>query len=140
MPSRHLSIRIEQGSFERLEAESRRRHEPTSTLAKRLMEEGLRMAAHPGIVFRDTVNGRVASLMRAEYVWLAISAFPEWDDNWDIRSPELIASSALTAGQIWTAQKYYAEYPEEIDERIRANNQAAEEGYAEWLKQQPVHA
>lgn len=140
MSSRHLSIRITESSFNELKSRSVRRKETVSDTARQLIEEGLRMQAHPGIVFRESVHGRLASLANAEFVWMAIAAFPKWDEEWDVRSTELVGGSALTASQIWTAQKYYAEYPEEIDERIRANEEAAEQGYAEWLRRQPVHA
>jgi hypothetical protein len=138
MPSRHVSLRMEQHAFERLAAESRRNREPLSTLAKRLIEEGLRMAAHPGIWFKDSVKGRRAALFEGPQVWLVVSAFPRWDDSWDIRSNETVGASSVTPYEIKTALKYYAEYPEEIDELIRANQEAYDRGYADWLREQAL--
>ena len=138
MPSRHVSIRMEQDAYERLEAESRRNHEPLSTLAKRLIEEGLRMERHPAIVFKDGPAGRRARLIDGEDVWEVISAFPKWNDSWDVRSDVAIGSSNLTARQIMTALKYYADYPDEIDERIRAEDDAWNEALAEGSRRQAV--
>src|SRR5438552_2044586 len=57
MTSRHLSVRVEAATFERLNVESRRVGQTRSQLAKTLLEEGLRMAAHPNIVFRSGPAG-----------------------------------------------------------------------------------
>ena len=56
-----LSIRFDTKLLERL----RRRSQATpgstpSGLAQRLVDEGLRMAEHPGIVFKDGPSGRRA--------------------------------------------------------------------------------
>jgi hypothetical protein len=95
MPSRHVSLRMDQDAYERLEAESRRTGELVSSLARRLIEEGLRMAAHPGIWFKDSVRGRRAALFDGPQVWLVVSAFPNWDDSWDIRSNEPVGPPRL---------------------------------------------
>jgi len=140
MPSRHVSLRMDQDAYERLAAESRRNREPVSQLAKRLIEEGLRMAAHPGIVFRDGPTGRRAGLADGPDVWEVISVFPEWDPSWDLRSSETVGATSVVPFQIRIAQHYYAEYPEEIDERVRRNQEAWDRGYAEWLAKQPAQA
>jgi hypothetical protein len=80
----------------------------------------------------------VAALSKGPKVWLVVSAFPQWDDIWDIRSNETVGASSVTPYEIKTALKYYAEYPEEIDELIRANQEAYDLGYAESLRTQPL--
>ena len=48
MTSRHLTICIDSESCERLERESQEQRVSRSELARTLLEEGLRMVAHPG--------------------------------------------------------------------------------------------
>ena len=58
-----LSIRFDDSLLARL----RRRAQSlagssTSALAQRLIDEGLRMADHPGVIFKDGPSGRRAAL------------------------------------------------------------------------------
>jgi hypothetical protein len=138
MASRHLTLRISEDLHRHLEAQSRRERETVSELARRLIDEGLRMEQHPGIVFRPGATGRRAGLANGPDVWEIIDVFPEWDDTWNIRSREPLGATSVTPYQVSIALRYYESYREEIDERIRLNREAAEEGYREWLSKQPV--
>jgi hypothetical protein len=57
VPTHHLSLCLEADTLERLDAESRQIGVSRSQLVKTLLEEGLRLAAHPGIVFRSGPAG-----------------------------------------------------------------------------------
>lgn len=94
------------------------------------------MDQHPGIVFRDGPAGRRAGLAVGPDVWEIISA---------VRSSSLEGESAVAAAADWvaltTAQVrfavgYYAEYPDEIDERIRLNIEEADAGEERWRREQ----
>ena len=55
-----LSIRFKRpGVYERLKRDAARRAESISSVGERLIDEGLRMEVHPGIVFRDGPSGPV---------------------------------------------------------------------------------
>ena len=41
----------------------------TSALAQRLIDEGLRMSDHPGVIFKDGPSGRRAALAYGPNVW-----------------------------------------------------------------------
>ena len=69
MPSRHLSLRLEDDTFEQLDNQSRQTGQTRSNLARTLLEEGLRMGAHPGIVFRPGPVGRRPGLASGPDVW-----------------------------------------------------------------------
>ena len=69
MASPHLSIRVDPKTLDQLDKASRRDGMSRSELAKTLIEEGLRMRAHPGIVFRPGPTGRRAALARGPDVW-----------------------------------------------------------------------
>jgi len=63
---------MSQRTHARLEAGARQRGEPKARIAERLIDEGLRMADHPGIVFRDGPAGRRASLAADPDIWEVI--------------------------------------------------------------------
>ncbi len=135
MPGRHLSIRVSEETLEHLESESRRSGRSRSDLARTLIEEGLRMQAHPGIVFRQSVAGPQPALADGPYLW-KIAAFLHGLDLSDEEAVcEAMSDTNLTRRQIEAAARYYTEYAEEIDARIRRNQEENERAYAAWLRE-----
>ena len=101
----------------------------TSSAAAMLVEEGLRMDAHPGVVFRDGPSGRRAGLIQGPDVWEVIAAVR------DVRGaePKLAAHDVVAAVSNLTgvssvhvriAVDYYSAYPTEIDADLDANEAA----------------
>jgi hypothetical protein len=135
MASRHLSIRIDPESLERLERESSRMQLSRSEAARTLIEEGLRMHAHPGIAFNPGPTGRRAVVMGGPDVWELIGGFPEGDFS-DEAVKYVAQSLLLPEWKVRAGLRYYSEFRDEIDDRIRLNDEAAERGYAEWLQAQ----
>jgi hypothetical protein len=138
MASPHLSIRLNPKTLERLDKASRRAGTTRSDLAKTLIEEGLRIEQHPGIVFRVGPSGRRAGLARGPDVWEVVNTFEDPSQpTADARAWAALFLS-LSIFEIDTALGYYAAYKDEIDEEIRLNDEAYEEGYADWLARQAV--
>lgn len=138
MASRHLSLRLETETFERLEAESRRAGQSRSELARSLVEEGLRMAAHPGIVFRPGPAGRRPGLAGGPDVWEVIRVFkgiPARGAEALERTAEL---SGLGPAQVATALGYYSEYRDEIDDWIRRVDEESDRAEAAWGRAQQL--
>jgi hypothetical protein len=79
MATRHLSIRIDDEVLNRLDSAARDHNETRSDLAKRLIDEGLRMAQHPGVYFVTGPAGRRATLMRGPDVWEVVRAIRYMD-------------------------------------------------------------
>src|SRR5688572_17898455 len=75
MPTKHLSIRLESETFDRLDQQSRQVGQSRSGLAKTLLEEDLRMEVHPGIVFRWGPAGRRPGLADGPDVWEVARVF-----------------------------------------------------------------
>ena len=90
MASRRISIGLDGDSLERLDEHSRETGESRSAAAERLIEEGLRMAQHPGIVFRDGATGRRPALADGPQVWALAAHLPG-----ATRSTAMMPSSAL---------------------------------------------
>src|SRR5438445_13663180 len=77
-----LSIRFDAALLSRL----RRRvnatpGSTTSALAQRLIDEGLRMADHPGVIFKDGPSGRRAALAYGPDSWESIKFLREVDER-----------------------------------------------------------
>ncbi len=133
MKSRHLSLRIADEAYEGLEALAHREGETVSETARRLIEEGRRMAEHPGIVFREGFRQRVAAVSHGPPVWKIIDVFPKWDESWDIRSSKELGGTSVNAWQVLVAQRYYRSYQDEIDRLVQAHREGVEKAYNEWL-------
>jgi hypothetical protein len=109
-------------------------------LAQRLIDEGLRMADHPGVIFKDGSSGRRAALAYGPDVWEVIKFLREVDE----RGPAAIDAAAevfaVDAGRIGTAINYYGDYPDEIDAEIAEADEASARAEAAWRIQQQLIA
>lgn len=121
-----FSIRMKVRTFARLDEQARRRSESRSRTAERLIDEGLRMEDHPGITFRDGPTGRRAALTGGPDIWEVIETL----HGTGLAGEDAVTATAewgsLTPAQVRAAVRYYAEYRDEVDTRIRLNRQEAE--------------
>lgn len=134
--SQHLSVRMDEEVLARLDSESRRIGRSRSWLAKQLLDEGLRMERHPGIVFRSGPAGRRAGLMSGPDVWEVVRA-AIGDEN---TREDIADQIGLTHEQIGVALRYYAEYRDEIGAWIRMVDEEAERAEADWRREQEILA
>ena len=130
--SRHLSVRVGEEVLARLDVESRRIGRSRSWLAKQLLDEGLRMERHPGIMFRAGPAGRRPGLIGGPGVWEIVRACLGHDLGDAAVRRDIGERTGLTADQVRTALRYYAEYSGEIDEWIRRVDEEAEKAEAAW--------
>ncbi len=138
MSTRHLSLRVESETFDLLQARSRQAGQTLSHLAKTLLQEGLRMDAHPGIVFRPGPAGRRSGLVGGPDVWEVIHVFTEVDARGDEAVRQAALLTGLTPEQVRIAARYYADYPSEIDDWIRRVDEEATRAEAAWLRHQDL--
>lgn len=131
-----LSIRFKrQGAYERLKQDAARRAESISSVGERLIDEGLRMEAHPGIVFRDGPSGRRAGLAAGPDVWEVVGLLLGLRESFEERVATAAAQLGLTAGQVRTTSRYYAEFTDEIDAEIARNDEIADRELAAWERE-----
>jgi hypothetical protein len=135
-----FSIRMAEWTMTRLARRAHRRGESKARTAERLIDEGLRMEDHGGILFRDGPSGRRAALAAGPDVWEVIETLK----GTGLAGEEAIAATAqwgaLTTPQVRTAVRYYSDYREEIDERIESNRAEAERERAAWERAQAALA
>lgn len=127
-----FSIRMSPRTLARLEGDARRRGEPKARAAERLIDEGLRMADHPGLVFRDGPAGRRAGLAGGPDVWEVIETLKGTDLHGEAAVEATAQWGSLTPAQVRLAVRYYGDFREEIDERISANRREAERRQEAW--------
>ena len=136
--SSHLSVRVDDDLLQRLEDECRRSGQSRSALAKQLLEEGLRMQRHPGIVFRPGATGRRPALAGGPAVWVVARIFREWEGPPGEMTPFITENLAITAQQVSVAAGYYAEYRDEIDDWLDRLDEEADRAKAEWMRQRAI--
>jgi hypothetical protein len=115
----------------------------SSSVANMFIDESLRSYEHPGIVFRAGPTGRRASLQGGPDVWEVISALDAIRDEDPDLDGELLRAevgtvTGLSVAHVTVALRYYAAYPDEIDERIANNRDVAEREEQLWAAQQTL--
>lgn len=106
------------------EAESRA--ESTSSESS-LLDEGLKTREFPGVVYRPGPTGRRAGLVGGPDVWEVIRDLRGWSGRGMERIERLAEELELPVSMVSLAADFYSSFPEEIDARIEANEQAAEQ-------------
>lgn len=91
-----------------------------SSAAALLVEEGLRMDAHPGVLFREGPAGRRAVLSGGPDVWEIVRAIKSARTNEPgLAAEELLAvvseNTGVTHRLLNAAIGYYTDYPDEVD-------------------------
>ena len=128
-----LSIRFKRlGVYERLKRGAAQRAESLSAAGERLIDEGLRMDAHPGIVFRDGPAGRRAALGTGPDVWEVVPLLKGLTGSFEERIAATAEQLWLTERQVRAVSRYYAEFTDEIDAEIAHNEEVTERELAAW--------
>lgn len=114
-----------------------------SSAANRLVDEALRVEEHPGIVFRPGPTGRRAGLIGGPDVWEVVrSVKSARDAEPDLSQEEILQqvtdNTAVPVRLVQVAVRYWANYPEDIDAEIHANEVAEEQAEAAWQRQREL--
>ena len=109
----------------------------TSSATNRLVDEGLRMAEHPGVTFRDGASGRRAGLAGGPDVWEVIRAVrsaraqePTLDAAGIVA---LVSENTGVPGRlVRIAIDYWSSHPDEVDAEIDAADAAERAAVESW--------
>lgn len=125
--TRSFTARLDVAVLDRLRERSERTGESNARTAERLIDEGLRMEEFPGIVFRSGPAGRRAGLANGPDVWELVRDLRRAREAGAADPVEIVCqASHLERTAVELAAAYYDAYRDEIDERIRANEEMAE--------------
>ncbi len=94
------------------------------------------MDEHPGILFRGGPTGRRAALAGGPDIWELMATLKRGKARGEKAVGEAAKLLGLTELQVRTGVRYYSDYPEEIDERIRRNVEEADAAEAAWRREQ----
>jgi hypothetical protein len=133
------SFRLPGAVKARLESQAGSRAEAASSLAVRLIDEGLRMADHPGVVFHDSAaHGRVAALGGGPDIAEVIDVLTGLDATGEERLTETATWFGLHASRIRVALGYYHAFRDEVDRQIERRHQEAAEARGRYEAEQAL--
>ncbi len=96
------------------------------------------MDEHPGIVFRDGPTGRRAALPSGPDIWQVIQLLDSSPKHGDSAVTETAEFMDLSEVQVRTAVRYYASFPEDIDQRIKENTEGSKAAEVVWQREQEI--
>ena len=116
-----------------------------SSAANRLVDEALRMAEHPGVIFRSGPTGRRAALAGGPDVWEVIRAIKSAHAAEPrLNSDDVVIlvsdNTGIALRLVTTAVRYWAAYPGEVDAEIAAADAAEEAAEQAWLRERQLLA
>lgn len=133
------SLRLPDPVKQSLERAAARVGESPSATAVRLIDEGLRMADHPGIGFHDSpVHGRVACILGGPDVAEVIEVLRGLDVQGEDRVDQTANWFAVPVVRVRAAVSYYATFPEEIDGQVDRRRQEAAEARGRYEAEQDL--
>lgn len=114
-----------------------------SSTANRLVDEGLRMMDHPGVIFRDGPSGRRAGLVAGPDVWEVVRAVKsvraaEPDLDGEEVLTLAVDNSGLSLRLVRIAVRYWASYAAEIDAEIAAADTAETAAEESWSRERQL--
>lgn len=122
-----VSYRLDEGLKARLAERSASEAISETTLVSRLLDEGLKSAECPGIVYRDGPAGRRAALAGGPDVWEVVTSARHaggTDEERVSRTAELLG---LHERLVRLALHFAAKHADEVEARIALDEAAAEE-------------
>lgn len=123
------SYRLDPDLKQRLAERAKAEGVTETALVTRLLDEGLRMAAHPGVVFRGGATGRRAAVAGGPDVWEVVVGVRHATGRGDARIGEAAEAIDLPERLVRIAVNYATEHSDEIDARIALNDAAGERAH-----------
>ena len=123
--ARPTSFRLPSDLLERLDAEAATTGTSVTALVASLLDEGLKTRRFPGVVYRDGPAGRRAGLVGGPDVWELVRAVGAAAGKGEQRVRHVAGERGVPVDRVRLAVDFYAAFPDEIDERIAADDDAA---------------
>jgi hypothetical protein len=119
------SFRLPDDLIDRLDEEARATGASVTGLVSALLDEGLKTRRFPGIVYRDGPTGRRAGLVGGPDVWEIVRDVRGATGRGEARLRRVSGATGLPISRLRLAVDFYTAHPQEIDDRIVADEQAA---------------
>jgi hypothetical protein len=118
------SYRLDEDLKHRLAERAAAEGTTETALVARMLDESLKTALHPGIVYRDGPAGRRAALAGGPDVWEVVLAVRHAPGPGDAKVLDAAEQMGLPHRLVRLAVNFAAAYPDEIERRIEMNDQA----------------
>jgi len=122
--ARPTSFRLPGTLLDRLSDEAATRGMSVTALVATVLDEGLKTTHFPGIVYRDGPTGRRAGLAGGPDVWEIVRDLKHARGAGEQRVQALAQQLGLPPQRIRLALDFCAAFPEEIEDRIAADERA----------------
>lgn len=133
------SLRLPDPIKDRLDRRAAHGYEKPSSLAVRLIDEGLRMDEHPGVSFHaSAAHGRVACLAAGPDIAEVIDVLKGLDSQGEDRVVETATWFGIQQSRVRVAMGYYAAFQSEIDQQINLRRREAAELRARYETEQAL--
>jgi hypothetical protein len=123
--ARPTSFRLPEELLDRLDAEATATGISATALVTALLDEGLKIRRFPGVVYRSGPAGRRAALADGPDIWEIIRAVRSTLGKGEQLLRKVAQDTGLRPDQVRRAVNFYTAYPDEIDSRIAADDDAA---------------
>ena len=125
-----ITIRLKDHQVKRLERELEITQASQSAYIRNLIEEALRSRDFPGIIFIDAPSGRQATIAGTGLaVWEVLETLKSYDGDRNAMLEEYYPQ--LSERDIRVAMAYARKYREEIERKVRRNEELADEVFNE---------
>lgn len=132
---RHRSFRFSETTLQRLDLRAHEIRETRTGLAERYVEEGLRMDEHPGVGFANGPAGRRAVVLGTGLdVWEVVATIRQPGGSVNVAAGYL----ELPISAVRAAVRYYAAFPQEIDELLDRQTNIAEREQAAAARERAI--
>ena len=121
------SFRLPADLVERLARKAADEGVSQTELVSSLLDEGLKVRAFSGIVYRDGPTGRRAALAAGPDVWEVIGTVRHVSGSGERKVRNAARMLSLDERWVRLAVEFYTAYPDEVDARIESNEEIAEQ-------------
>jgi hypothetical protein len=121
-----VSYRLDEHLKQRVAARAAQEGISETALVSRLLDEGLKTIEQPGIVYRGGPTGRRAATAGGPDVWEIIVAVRHAPGEGDTKIEGAAEQMGVPARLVRLAVGFASAHPEEIEQRITANEEAVE--------------
>ena len=122
-----VSYRLDPQLKSRLAQRAQREGISETSLVVRLLEEGLKTAEHPGMVYRGGPAGHRAAVAGGPDVWEVVIALRHTGQRGDVQISSAADQLGIPERLVRIAISFAATHPDEVEEMIGRNRDAAQE-------------
>jgi uncharacterized protein (DUF433 family) len=130
-----IAFRVRPRTLERLRRRAQETGQTQTALAERYIDEGVRSDEHPLVYFRDGAAGRRPAVIGSRLdVWQVIETLRASEGSVDATAAYL----ELPLAKVQACLRYYADFPDEIDDWIERTRSIAAREEERWRREQTL--